>query len=118
MKNTTMLFMLLLILLFSAHISLAGDLLESKHADIGCVVCHDEEKPASAPGSHAVCMDCHGDHAAIIALTAKSKPNWHEAAHSEVPGLAEPCLNCHKMHKPSALSCVKCHDEIKSVSVP
>ncbi len=118
-------FIAMCLLAFSVTVSIAAvsvamtaELLESKHKGVKCSVCHEKDNPDSPPSSDGACMECHGSHKDVIALTAKKSPNRHQSAHSEMPGFVDPCMNCHNMHKPSVLSCVKCHKDVKPERVP
>ena len=79
--------------------------LRGKHAELqlACSMCHGNDVPTKrAPAS--ACMTCHGEYAAVAALTAEVTPNPHDSHQGELR-----CTLCHKSHEPSILYCNECH---------
>ncbi len=79
--------------------------LRGKHAamNLACDVCHGQVKPREIP-EEEVCLKCHGSRNAIAAKTATRKPNPHYGHDDSVS-----CMDCHKSHEPSVLTCDQCH---------
>ena len=90
-----------------------GALLADKHqkAGVNCQGCH-KESPPSKPVPTETCLTCHGDLAKLIARSSKAVPNPHASPHIG-PGETPRCDECHHVHKPSDVSCLKCHQDFK-----
>jgi len=80
-------------------------------AGLNCQSCHAESPPKEmVPGSK--CLTCHCDLAKLIQKSNKAVPNPHASPHLN-PGEAPKCEECHHIHKPSEVSCLKCHEDFK-----
>lgn len=80
-------------------------------AGVNCQGCHAESPPKDmVPGSK--CMACHGDLAKLVAKSGKAVPNPHASPHMN-PGDVPKCEECHHIHKPAEVSCLKCHEDLK-----
>lgn len=88
----------------SSHAPLLADLHLAK--GLSCASCHKEGPPQTAVPDR-VCIACHGGVAAIIARTNNYEPNPHVSPHSA----DLQCTTCHHAHKPSEISCQKCHPD-------
>lgn len=80
-------------------------------AGLNCQSCHAESPPKEmVPGMK--CMTCHGDLAKLVQKSSKAVPNPHASPHLS-PGETPKCEECHHIHKPSEVSCLKCHEDFK-----
>jgi hypothetical protein len=80
-------------------------------AGLSCQSCH-KETPPKALVLGDQCMTCHGDLAKLLQRSAKAVPNPHASPHIN-PGEQPKCEECHHIHKPSEVSCAKCHQDFK-----
>lgn len=83
-----------------------GQALNDAHhaAGVGCPACHVEAPPRSAPPD-ATCVACHGT---MLDIEGASLPDPHASPHLG-PGETPACGECHKVHRPSEVTCVMCH---------
>jgi len=73
-----------------------------------CSACH-REAPAKIAVPSSLCIDCHGGEAKVVMRTENYDPNPHMSPHSS----KLECNDCHHVHKPSVISCINCHTDIK-----
>ena len=89
----------------------AAGLERHQKAGVNCQGCHAESPPKDmVPGSK--CLACHGDLAKLVAKSSKAVPNPHASPHMN-PGDVPKCEECHHIHKPAEVSCLKCHEDFK-----
>ncbi len=89
----------------------AAGLERHQKAGLNCQSCHAESPPKDmVPGSK--CMTCHGDLDKLVRMSSKAYPNPHASPHLN-PGEMPKCEECHHIHKPSEVSCLKCHEDFK-----
>ena len=86
--------------------SLLIDVHQSK--GLMCSACH-KEVPVKIRAPSSLCVDCHGGEAKVAMQTDNYDPNPHMSPHSS----KLECNDCHHVHKPSVVSCTKCHADIK-----
>ncbi len=75
-------------------------------SDVGCGECHDGDSPEQAVKTEK-CRDCHGEPAALEALTKDLEYNPHVSPHY---GNDMDCDMCHHLHKASENVCLECHE--------
>ena len=78
---------------------------------LACESCHTPDMKVKQSGDYDVCVDCHGDYAAMI---AKTEGRHQVNPHAQHEG-ALPCTECHKGHKQSVNYCGGCHSYIYEV---
>ncbi len=93
--------------LFAASASY-GQALHDAHSKalVPCAACHKQTPPEPKPPD-SVCVTCHGTMLPSAGRIAKS-PDPHASPHLG-PGEVPVCGDCHRVHKPSEVTCVMCH---------
>lgn len=99
----------------AAAASGSGKYLADRHAARGiqCDACHTPDKKVKQSGDFDVCVDCHGDYAAMIKKT-DAKYQGKVNPHAQHEGVL-PCTECHKGHGPGVNYCGQCHSYIYDV---
>ncbi len=97
--------------------------LSQKHKAVPCVACHGKT-PGTAP-SRESCLACHNEEAIVRAgekfnfTTTFVDPRNGEKQEQKVAinphdnfhfSRTDECINCHREHHPSTLTCETCHD--------
>jgi fumarate reductase flavoprotein subunit len=73
-------------------------------AGVPCAACH-QETPAAAAPPDATCVACHGT---MVEGPVPLTPDPHHSPHLGV-GETPVCSDCHKVHRPSEVTCNLCH---------
>ena len=105
----------------------ASPAMTTKHKGLTCTSCHQTVKGSTGmtPPDRKTCLSCHNEEAIIKAgekfnfTTTFKDPKTGEVTMSTVEvnphqnfhfGNTDQCVNCHKEHKPSTVTCETCHD--------
>lgn len=96
----------LLMLLVSSVSNATSQALHDVHRNAGvpCTACHQEVPPALAPPD-TTCVACHGT---MLDGLGTLFPDPHRSPHLG-PGEIPTCSDCHRIHRPSEVTCVMCH---------
>lgn len=102
--------------------SVSAQTVELKHKGLECAACHAK---GFTPPKQEACLACHASDDIVKATerfnftttftnpkdgstkTSVAPVNPHDNFHY---GRTDECVNCHKEHKPSTLTCQTCHD--------
>lgn len=102
--------------------ALPASAVDVKHKGLECTTCH---KGGFVPPKQETCLSCHKSDDIVKATerfnftttftnpvdgttkTSVAPVNPHDNFHY---GRTDECVNCHKEHKPSTLTCQTCHD--------
>lgn len=102
-------FLLILAVLLGTATMASGQALHDAHSNAGvpCTACHQEMPPTESVPS-TTCVGCHGTMIEPLQGTPPTAFDPHRSPHLG-PGEVPVCTECHKVHRPSEVTCAMCH---------
>ena len=91
-----------IVLALAASLAVNAQPTTIKHKGLECTTCHVDGK--LTPPDAKTCLACHREESIV---KAGERLNPHDNFHY---GRTDQCVNCHREHRPSTVTCEKCHD--------